>query len=64
MRMGLPFSRTFRVPTIGDTNMDDEKTCEVESTLTPFTIRPHGDLWLWILGRYKNKQNNSLHILK
>jgi hypothetical protein len=35
----LVSNRTFRVPTIGSTNMADAQTCEVVSTLAPLNYK-------------------------
>jgi hypothetical protein len=36
----------FQFPTIGNTNMADEQTCEVGSTLAPLAVGPCNDVWL------------------
>jgi hypothetical protein len=43
----------FSIPTIGNTRMADERTCEVESTLAPHAIGPYNDVWLQIFEKYK-----------
>jgi hypothetical protein len=45
MPLGLPQNRTFQLRTIGNTNMAEEQTCEVGSTLAPLTIGPYDDVW-------------------
>jgi hypothetical protein len=44
MPLDFPYNRTFQFPKIGNTNMADEQTCEVESTLAPLAIGSHNDV--------------------
>jgi hypothetical protein len=37
---GIPENRTFKFSTIGNTNMADEQTCQVGSTLVPLATGP------------------------
>jgi hypothetical protein len=49
MKFGMDIRQlgtTFEIPTIGNTNMADEKTCEVGSTLVPLAVGPYNDVWL------------------
>jgi hypothetical protein len=58
---GLPKNRMFQFPTIGNTNMADEQTCEVGSTLMTLAIGPYTYEWWKSFGKYKTLENNSLY---
>lgn len=52
MSLGKPKNLTFMFPTISNTNMADEETSEVGSTLVPLAIGKYSDVWLEILGNH------------
>jgi hypothetical protein len=42
---GLPYNRTFQFSAIGNTNIADEQTREIGSTLAPLAIGPYSNVW-------------------
>jgi hypothetical protein len=48
----MPLGFTIQL-VISNTNMADERTCEVGSTLAPLTTGSYNDIWLQIFGKYK-----------
>jgi hypothetical protein len=45
MPLGTTLKSYFQFPTIGDTNMADEQTCEMGSTLAPLAVGSYNDEW-------------------
>jgi hypothetical protein len=40
----MPLETTFQFSTIGNTNMPDEQTCEVVTTLAPLAVGSYSDV--------------------
>jgi hypothetical protein len=53
MPLGTTLKPYFSISTIGNTNMADEQTCEVGSTLAPLAMGPYSDVWIEIFRKYK-----------
>jgi hypothetical protein len=64
MPVGLASNRTSQYLVIDDTNMADEWTCEVASTLAPLTVRVMKWCMVIDFGKHKLWFSNSLCILK
>lgn len=44
MQLRFPIKSYFSIPMIGNTNMADEQTCDVGSTLAPLSTAPYNDV--------------------
>jgi hypothetical protein len=51
--LGTTVKSYFTFPTLGNTNMAGQQTCEVGSTLVPLAAEPYNDVWFLIFGKYK-----------
>jgi hypothetical protein len=51
--LSITKNHTSELPEIGNTNMADEQTFEVGSTLAPLAAGPCSGVWLKVFGKYK-----------